>query len=203
MEKVTAYKSYNGRLFESEEKCLAYENKMKKYPKVKESVEYGEQYDINLMKEITFNKVEKHTIITQNSPSGLKKMEIFYLIDKKYKLHDDFNTLDGELMHDIMIPRERKPYLPDAKGHCYDDGSKPSEYYAPMNVCRILARKLLYGIEVEQAIKQCIAEFKEFAPKQNELLGCEVIDGKHWVIENKRWHSGVTKPNRLHIELVS
>lgn len=203
MEKVTAYKSYNGRLFESEEKCLAYENKMKQYPKVKESVEYGEQYDINLGKEVSFNKVEKRTIITQNSPRGLRKMDIFYLIDKKYKMYDDFNTLDGELMHDIMIPRNRKPYLTDAKGHCYDDGSKSSEYYAPMNVCRILARKLLYGIEVEKAINEVVTEFKEFDAKKYALLEYEVVNEKHWVIENKRWHSGVTKPNRLHIEVVS
>ena len=39
MEKVIAYKAFNGRLFDTEEKCLAYEKKMSQYPKVKESVD--------------------------------------------------------------------------------------------------------------------------------------------------------------------
>lgn len=34
MEKVIAYKAFNGRLFDTEEKCLAYEKKMSQYPKV-------------------------------------------------------------------------------------------------------------------------------------------------------------------------
>lgn len=33
MEKVTAYKAFNGRLFDTEEKCLKYENKLAQYPK--------------------------------------------------------------------------------------------------------------------------------------------------------------------------
>ena len=39
MEKVIAYKASNGRLFETEEKCLAYEKKLSQYPKVKESID--------------------------------------------------------------------------------------------------------------------------------------------------------------------
>ena len=35
MEKVIAYKAFNGRLFDTEEKCLAYEKKMSQYPKVR------------------------------------------------------------------------------------------------------------------------------------------------------------------------
>lgn len=36
MEKIIAYKSNNGRLFETKEKCLAYENKIAQFPKVTE-----------------------------------------------------------------------------------------------------------------------------------------------------------------------
>ena len=32
MEKIITYKAFNGRLFDTEEKCLAYEKKMSQYP---------------------------------------------------------------------------------------------------------------------------------------------------------------------------
>lgn len=35
MEKVFAYKAFNGKLFDTEEKCLAYEHKLAQYPKIK------------------------------------------------------------------------------------------------------------------------------------------------------------------------
>lgn len=35
METITAFKAFNGRIFETEEKCLAYEKKMSQYPKLR------------------------------------------------------------------------------------------------------------------------------------------------------------------------
>ena len=58
MEKVIAYKAFNGRLFDTEEKCLAYEKKMSQYPKVKESVDSVKGDSNNIRKHFTSYMVD-------------------------------------------------------------------------------------------------------------------------------------------------
>lgn len=202
MEQVTAYKSYNGRLFETAEKCLAYEKKQKQYPKVKEEVEYAMQWDFDKVQNLPFERIEKHIITTRKTPSANRQISIFYVVDGKYKFTDDFNVLDRELMQDIMHPREETPYMPSVTGH--DEGiNKPrSEYYHVLNIGRILARKLLLGEKIEKAIDEVVTSFREF-DKRYAYLECIKVDNKHWTIEDKRWHHGSIRPNRLHVEVIS
>lgn len=70
MKEVTAYMSFNGRLFESKEKCEKYEAKMKKYPSVK----------FYRMKQVPNSKGERDEIflvtkVTYFSPSNREKEE--------------------------------------------------------------------------------------------------------------------------------
>ena len=71
MEKVIAYKAFNGRLFDTEEKCLAYEKKMSQYPKVKESVD-GDS-----------NNIRKHFTSYMVDGKVFTKEKIGYSSDKE------------------------------------------------------------------------------------------------------------------------
>lgn len=75
MEKVTAYKAFNGTLFENEQKCLEYEAKLKAYPKQSEDIEqiapdfFGKQLPIY-----------KHTIKRKARYNEPTRSRIFYEI---------------------------------------------------------------------------------------------------------------------------
>ena len=71
MEKVITYKAFNGRLFDTEEKCLAYEKKMSQYPKVKESVD-GDS-----------NNIRKHFTSYMVDGKVFTKEKIGYSSDKE------------------------------------------------------------------------------------------------------------------------
>ena len=98
MEKIIAYKAFNGRLFESEEKCLAYEKKMSQYPKVKERIDVaapsyliGGQYkDVDIVRH-TFEKWEK--------PSSAKKVEKYFIVGGKYKFIDLYRKHESSVMN--------------------------------------------------------------------------------------------------------
>lgn len=62
MERVIAYKAYDGRLFESEDKCLAHEKKMRQYPKTEEEVTPQIIEGINRVS-VSYQKGPKSTIL--------------------------------------------------------------------------------------------------------------------------------------------
>jgi hypothetical protein len=71
MEQVIAYKAFNGRLFDTEDKCIAYEKKMSQYPKVKETI--TKAADSYLVRgQYRPLDIIRHTIETRNNPSHKK-----------------------------------------------------------------------------------------------------------------------------------
>ena len=73
MEKVIAYKSSNGRLFESEEKCLAYEKKLSQYPKVKTIVKKASPaYVVGTYKDVD---ILNYITETQEKPYSQKRID--------------------------------------------------------------------------------------------------------------------------------
>ena len=106
MEKVIAYKASNGRLFETEEKCVAYEKKLSQYPKVKESIDVaapsylvGGQYkDIDII---------RYTIESWEKPSSQKKVEKYFFVGGKYMFIDLFNKHESSVMNGGVFPGGR------------------------------------------------------------------------------------------------
>lgn len=76
MERVTAYKAYNGRLFESEDKCLAYEEKMRQYPKTNEEI----------LPQI-IEGINRVSVSYQKSPCATTIRNSYFLVaDNKFKI---------------------------------------------------------------------------------------------------------------------
>jgi len=91
MEKVTAYKANNGRLFETEEKCLAYEKKLSQYPKVKEET----------TKSLTYGDIVMHTKKIKKSPNSDLIKEKYFIVGDKYKFMDEFSQHEHSVMNSI------------------------------------------------------------------------------------------------------
>ena len=83
MEKVIAYKAFNGRLFDTEEKCLAYEKKMSQYPKVKESVDKAASFYIIDSVKGDSNNIRKHFTSYMVDGKVFTKEKIGYSSDKE------------------------------------------------------------------------------------------------------------------------
>lgn len=183
MKKIIAFKAENGRLFESEQKCLAYEEVLRAYPKVDEAIEYGtctEGQPLNV-KILTFDRVAKHTITTQRAPRARKVKEVFFVIDGKYKMYDDFGLYEKTVMHDVMgEPFARKPYI---------------DYTF---TAKFVAQKLLQGVPLKQAVSEVAQAFHENNDHSKVVCYAGGNEGE-WVLEDERWKSGHCRGNRLHI----
>lgn len=107
MEKIIAYKSFNGRLFETEEKCLAYEKKLSEYPKVKESVVKAMP---SYVMDGTYEDIDIlcYTTETREKPNARKRIERYYIVGGKYKFIDIHNqhrasVMDGALFQNGKV----------------------------------------------------------------------------------------------------
>lgn len=179
MEQVIAYKSFNGRLFETKEKCLAYEKKMSEYPKVKESVVkacpsymVGGQYkDIDIL---------CYTTTTIEKPNALKRIERYYIVGGKYKFTDLHNQHSASVMN----------------GTLFLNGKASMYWYFGF---RHFAEQILLGNELtDDFVKQEIDAINE----ENQIkLEVKVIEkNKKWEIDNPSWHCGVVAPYTFTIE---
>ena len=181
MEKIIAYKSFNGRLFETEEKCLAYEKKLSEYPKVKESVvkalpSYvvgGTYEDIDIL---------RYTIETREKPHTKKKIERYYIVGGKYKFSDLHNQ------HDISV----------MGGIVFQNGKVTMNWYLAF---RHFAEQILLGNELTDDFVK--AEVEAINEENRIKLEVNVIEkNKKWEIDNPSWKSGITAPYTFTIEKI-
>ena len=179
MEQVIAYKSFNGRLFETEEKCLAYEKKMSKYPKVKESVVkacpsyvVGGQYkDIDIL---------CYTTETREKPSSRKKIEKYYIVGGKYKFIDLHNQHYASVMN----------------GTLFQNGKVSMNWSLAF---RHFAEQILLGNELtDDFVREEIDAINE--ENQIKLEANVIVPNKKWEIDNPKWKSGHIAPYTFTIE---
>ena len=181
MEKVIAYKSFNGRLFDTEEKCLAYEKKLSQYPKVKESIDIaapsyliGGQYkDVDIV---------RHTIEKWEKPSSAKKVEKYFIIGGKYKFIDLYRKHESSVMDGGVF-------------HC---GKLSMNWYLGF---RHFAEQILLGNELtDEFVKSEVEKIN----KENEVkLVVNVIkSGKKWEIDNPSRIGGAIAPYTFTMEKI-
>ena len=188
MEKVIAYKASNGRLFETEEKCLAYEKKMAQYPKVKESITKaapsylvdGEYEDIDIV---------RHTIERWDKPYSAKKIEKYFIVGGKYKFIDlhgkhEYSVMNGGLFSMSM-------------------GGLSMNWYTAF---RYFCEKILLGNEltdefVRNEVKKINHLIVDECGLTNGKLVVNIIEpDKKWEIDNPSWHSGKIAPYTFTME---
>lgn len=183
MEKVIAYKAFNGRLFESEDKCITYENKMAQYPKVKEELTYAEDAMIFPGKYKPTNIV-KHCIHTWATPSAQRKDEIFYIVNDVYKFTgccEDNHMLCGVL--------ESQP-VPD---HDY-------LYYYMID--RAVARLAFTDKGItDDTINEIVDKYHQL-DKHSKISVETIIPNKKWIIGDKRWYMGAIKMCEIVVEKI-
>ena len=176
MEKVISYKASNGRLFESEEKCLAYEKKMSQYPKTRETLRMA--YTINGKR----NKVDvvRHTIERWDKPSARKSVEKYYIVGYKYKFVDlygrhDFSVMNGRLLYGGEVTMDWQ-----------------------LSFCHF-AEQILLGNELSDEFVKSEVE------KLNEVNGVKLVvkviePNKKWEIDNPAWVGGAVSPYTFTME---
>ena len=181
MEKIIVYKSFNGRLFETEEKCLAYEKKMSEYPKVKESVvkampSYvmdGSYKDIDIL---------CYTTETREKPHAKKKIERYYIVGGKYKFSDLRKKHHDSVMGGIL----------------FQNGKVSMNWSLAF---RHFAEQILLGNELtDDFVKKEVDAINE----ENQIkLDVNVIEkNKKWEIDNPSWKSGLIAPYTFTIEKI-
>ena len=182
MEKVIAYKASNGRLFESEEKCVAYEKKMSQYPKVKERIDVaapsylvGGQYkDIDIV---------RHTIETWEKPSSQKKIEKYFIVGGKYKFVDLHGKHEGSVMN----------------GGVFSGGNLSMNWYLGF---RHFAEQILLGNELTDGFVEGEVEKINEANTYNapKLIVNIIEPNKKWEIDNPSWQHGFVVPYTFTME---
>ena len=188
MEKVIAYKASNGRLFESEEKCLAYEKKMSQYPKVKERIDVaapsymigGEYKDIDIV---------RHTIETWEKPSSVKKVEKYFIVGGKYKFIDLFGKHEVSVMNGGLFPM----------------GGLSMNWYLAF---RYFAELILLGNELtDEFVESEVKKINHLIVDKNGIddgkLVVNVIEpNKKWEIDNPSWRRGIVAPYTFTMEKI-
>lgn len=185
MEKVIAYKSFNGRLFDTEEKCLAYEKKMSQYPKVKESIDVaapsymvGGQYkDVDIV---------RHTIERWEKPSSSKSVEKYFIVGGKYKFIDLYGK------HEVSV----------MNGGVSLDGKLSMNWYLAF---RHFAEQILLGNELtDEFVKSEVEKINEENGDNGynaiKLVVRVIEPNKKWEIDNPSWHSGRFAPYTFTME---
>lgn len=192
MEKIIAYKAFNGRLFDTEDKCIAYENKLSQYPKVKKTTKRAEDsYITNKIGhgEYVSTDIVQHVIETWEKPSSQKKTEVFYIVGGKYKFIDTHGKHGASLM--------------SGSTYLFNTDDTSTEWYLG---AKHFAEQILKGHELTDDF--VLSEIN----KMNEInsidcrygkLTTEVIQpNKIWKIDNPRWHTGAVAPYTFIMEKI-
>jgi len=191
MEKVIAYKSFNGRLFETEEKCLSYERKMLKYPKVKKTITLADKAYIS--GEYVPINIECHIIERWEKPYSAKKVSKYFIVGGKYKFVDLFGKHERSVMGGGVLAFK--------------------EHSMSMYWClafRYFAEQILLGKELnDEFVKNEIEKINTayFGVTRKEVnkvkLVVEIIEeNKKWKIDNPSWHSGAVAPYTFTMEKI-
>lgn len=171
MEKVTAYKAFNGRLFETEEKCLAYEKKYAEYPKVKYTT---------IPQEV--DGVVKCVKSTWEKPSSQRMDESYFLVGGKYKLYSLGNRNVEELRNIGFYTDSHEPLIKIAAKVILENGGTFNTKLAE-KVCDI------YNERRQNAMARSPYKFNCTKAEITET------DNKtYWDIEDKLWRTGCTGP---------
>jgi hypothetical protein len=179
MEKVIAYKSFNGRLFDTEEKCLAYEKKMSQYPKVKESIDVaapsymvgGEYKDIDIV---------RHTIERWEKPYSSKEVEKYFIVGGKYKFIDLHRKHESSVMDGGVFP----------------GGNLSMNWYLAF---LHFAGQVLLGNELtDDFVKGEVEKMNDV--NKIKLVVNAIESGKKWQIDNPSWQYGSVAPYTFTIE---
>lgn len=183
MEKIIAYKSFNGRLFETEEKCLAYEKKLSQYPKVKESIDFAAPSHVVVVGGQYKNiDIVRHTIERWEKPHTQKRVEKYYIVGRKYKFIDLYNKHGETVM----------------EGNIFKNGRVSMNW--DLAFCHF-AEQILLGNELtDDFVKEEIDAINE----ENQIkLEVKVIESnKKWEIDNPKWKSGFVVPCTFTIEKI-
>ena len=186
MEKVIAYKSFNGRLFDTEEKCLAYEKKMSQYPKVKESIDVaapsyliGGQYkDVDIV---------RHTIERWEKPSSRKSVEKYFIVGGKYKFIDLYRKHESSVMNGGVFP----------------GGNLSMNWYLAF---RHFAEQILLGNELtDEFVESEVEKINDVNVAKNGVdvarLVVNIVEpNKKWEVDNPAWVGGAISPYTFTME---
>lgn len=179
MEEIIAYKSFNGRLFETKEKCLAYEKKMSQYPKVKESVKKALPYYVE-GGQYKDTDILCYTIETREKPHAQKSVERYYIVGGKYKFIDLYN----------------KHYIYVIGSSVFQNGRVSMNWYLAF---RHFAEQILLGYELsDDFVKKEIDAMNKINPIKLEVKFIE--KNKKWEIDNPSWKSGSVAPYTFTME---
>ena len=176
MEQVIAYKAKNGRLFETAEKCLAYENKLAQYPKIKETIINADDSLIGNGNKRCVN-IQYHEVRTQEKPSAQIKTDRLYIVGDRYK----FTGCDkGHMIHGVYTFE-----------NVYDD-------YGKMDIA--FAEYILNGNDLnDYEVHEIVKKFYEF-DNYTKLTATVLETNKKWRVEDLRWLSGSRTPFIITIE---
>lgn len=184
MEKVIAYKSFNGRLFDTEEKCLAYEKKISQYPKVKESIAKAAPSYMSGGK-YRDNDIVRHTIERWEKPSSAKKVEKYFIVGGKYKFIDLHGKHEGSVMNGGLFP----------------NGELSMNWYLAF---RHFAEQILLGNKLtDNFVKSEVEKINKVHVSTLDVarLVVNVIKpNKKWEIDNPSWHGGIVAPYTFTME---
>lgn len=172
MKQVIAYMAFNGRLFETEEKCLAYEKKMAQYPKVKVITKKADNaYDIIC-----------HIVETWEKPSSRKKVEKYFIIGGRYKFIDMFGRYERLIMSENLF-----------KGTCRETWDMAVAHFAKI---------ILSGDELtDEYILKEVDKINESCTFKGNMLSAEIITpDRKWKIDNPQWRTGRIAPYTFTIE---
>ena len=193
MEQVIAYKAFNGRLFDTEDKCIAYEKKLSQYPKVKETtIKADDSYITNKVGhgEYVSTDIVQHVIETWEKPSSSKKVDIYYIVGGKYKFIDIHGKHGASLMN-------------NGSAYLFNTEDTSTEWYLG---AKHFAEQILKGHEltddfISNEIKQ-LNELNRIHSKYCELTAEVIEPNKMWKIDNPRWLSGAVAPYTFTIEKI-
>ena len=193
MEQVIAYKAFNGRLFDTEDKCIAYEKKLSQYPKVKETtIKADDSYITNKVGhgEYVSTDIVQHVIETWEKPSSSKKVDRYYIVGGKYKFIDIHGKHGASLMN-------------NGSAYLFNTEDTSTEWYLG---AKHFAEQILKGHELtDDFVLSEINQMNEINCIHSKYceLTAEVIEpNKMWKIDNPRWHTGAVAPYTFIIEKI-
>lgn len=176
MEKITAYKAFNGKLFESEEKCLAYEKKMSAFPKHFVNEKTNSMFDIVLH--------EEYVKTAPNQPK--ERTERYIIINKKIKLSGHLYPVDVE---HVLNFNEYDLAITEQDSKCWGG--------LLVYLTKLILRFNNFN---DKFAEQVIDVFN----KDNHLK-VQITDSKPnkmWYFEDIRWHYGFIAMNGVRVELI-
>lgn len=173
MEKVIAFKAFNGKLFETEEKCLAYEKKYAEYPKT----------EVNILPQV--EGVEKYRIVEQKTPYATKNEQTFFLVNNLYKVSE----LGGHYVHNIPnVDVNLNEWQPLEKITCkviLDNNTFNDD----------LAQKIC------DIYDQCQKKSPFISHSGVKIQVTETDHKTYWVIEDLAWRTGTVSPNGRYVKI--